>query len=190
MLTNADPSASPAVRSFVHWVSDPVAASVPRVRSRVRATLDAWRLPGDVVDALLVVVSELVGNVVRHAGGAGRMRVAVAEGGGWLRLEVADRGSGLPRLPAPRAEADPDSEGGRGLLMIHLLTIELGGELSVVARESGKSVRVRVPAPRSAAPYPEGPEGVSKGSRGHRISRDVDGRQIFDIRCSRLPAAP
>ncbi|WP_327733811.1 ATP-binding protein [Streptomyces nojiriensis] len=151
MLTIADPSAVPAVRSFVHWVSDPVAASVPQVRSRVRATLDGWRVPVEVADALLVAVSELVGNVVRHAGGAGRMRVAVAEGGGWLRLEVADRGSGLPRLPAPRAEVDPESEGGRGLLMVHLLTAELGGELSVMANGLGKAVRVRVPAPRVAS---------------------------------------
>ncbi|MFD9479675.1 MULTISPECIES: ATP-binding protein [Streptomyces] len=146
MLTIADTSADPAVRSFVHWVCDPVAASVPQVRSRVRATLDAWRVPADVVDALLLAVSELVGNVVRHAGGAGRMRVAVAEGGGWLRLEVADRGAGLPRLPAPRSEVDPESEGGRGLLMVQLLAAELGGELSVVAQEFGKAVRVRVPA--------------------------------------------
>ncbi|MEV7562654.1 ATP-binding protein [Streptomyces sp. NPDC089795] len=147
MLTIADTSAVPAVRSYVHWVADPVAASVPQVRARVRATLDGWRVPGEVVDALLLAVSELVGNVVRHAGGAGRMRVAVAAGGGWLRLEVADRGAGLPRLPAPRSEVDPESECGRGLLMVQLMTAELGGELSVVAHEFGKSVRVRVPAP-------------------------------------------
>ncbi|MFG2976574.1 ATP-binding protein [Streptomyces sp. NPDC048331] len=147
MLTIADTSAVPAVRSYVHWVADPVAASVPQVRARVRATLDGWRVPGEVVDALLLAVSELVGNVVRHAGGAGRMRVAVAAGGGWLRLEVADRGVGVPRLPAPRSEVDPESECGRGLLMVQLVTAELGGELSVVAHEFGKSVRVRVPAP-------------------------------------------
>ncbi|WP_327387256.1 ATP-binding protein [Streptomyces sp. NBC_01207] len=156
MLTIADPSAVPAARSFVHWVCDPVAASVPQVRSRVRAVLDDWRVPVDVVDVLLVVVSELVGNVVRHAGVAGRMRVAVVEGGGWLRLEVADRGSALPRLPAPRTEVDAESEGGRGLLMVQLLTTELGGELSVVAREFGKAVRVRIPVPRVAARRPEG----------------------------------
>ncbi|MCX5307903.1 MULTISPECIES: ATP-binding protein [Streptomyces] len=146
MLTIADTSAAPSVRSYVHWVADPVAASVPQVRSRVRATLDGWRVPAEVVDALLLAVSELVGNVVRHAGGgAGRMRVAVSAGGGWMRLEVADRGAGLPRLPSPRAEVDPESESGRGLLMVQLLTAELGGELSLVVHEFGKSVQVRVP---------------------------------------------
>ncbi|MFG2990302.1 ATP-binding protein [Streptomyces sp. NPDC048257] len=147
MLTTVDTSAVPAVRSFAHWVADPVAASVPQVRARVRAVLDDWRVPVEVAEALLLAVSELVGNVVRHVGvGAGRMRVALAAGGGWLRLEVADRGAGLPRLPAPRAEADPESEDGRGLLMVQLLTAELGGELSVVVHEFGKAIRVRVPA--------------------------------------------
>ncbi|MEU9085946.1 ATP-binding protein [Streptomyces sp. NPDC048357] len=145
MLTTTGSSAPPAVRSFVHWVADPVAASVPQVRARVRAALDGWRVPCGAADVLLLAVSELVGNVVRHAG-AGRMRVGVAVGGGWLRLEVADRGAGLPRLPAPRAEIDPDSEDGRGLLIVQLMTAELGGELSVMVHEFGKSIRVRIPA--------------------------------------------
>ncbi|MEU7600852.1 ATP-binding protein [Streptomyces sp. NPDC041003] len=145
MLTTTGSSALPAERSLVHWVADPVAASVPQVRARVRDALEGWRVPCGAVDVLLLAVSELVGNVVRHAG-AGRMRVGVAVGGGWLRLEVADRGAGLPRLPAPRAEIDPESEDGRGLLIVQLLTAELGGELSVVAHEFGKSVRVRIPA--------------------------------------------
>ncbi|WP_327260746.1 ATP-binding protein [Streptomyces sp. NBC_01232] len=148
MLTTADRSAGPAVRSFVHWVAEPTAESVPQVRSRVRAMLDDWRVAAEVVDALLLTVSELVGNVVLHVGaGAGRMRVALAVGGGWLRLEVADGGAGLPRLPAPRREVDPDAESGRGLLMVQLLAAELGGELSVVVGGLGKAVRVRVPVP-------------------------------------------
>ncbi|MFE7181336.1 ATP-binding protein [Streptomyces erythrochromogenes] len=134
----------PAIRRFVHWVADPDVTSVPQVRARVRATLEAWAIPLDAAGVLLLAVSELVGNVVRHAG-AGRMRVAVASGAGWLRLDVADQGAGLPRLPAPRAEADPESESGRGLLIVQLMAAELGGELSVVARDFGKSVRVRIP---------------------------------------------
>ncbi|MEU6293843.1 ATP-binding protein [Streptomyces erythrochromogenes] len=134
----------PAVRRFVHWVATPDVMSVPQVRARVRATLEAWAVPLDAADVLLLAVSELVGNVVRHAG-AGRMRVGVASGAGWLCLDVADQGVGLPRLPAPRAEVDLDSESGRGLLIVQLMAAELGGELSVVAREFGKSVRVRIP---------------------------------------------
>ncbi|MFD9078450.1 ATP-binding protein [Streptomyces erythrochromogenes] len=145
MLTTTGTSVIPVIRRFVHWVADPDVTSVPQVRARVRATLEAWSVPLDAADVLLLAVSELVGNVVRHAG-AGRMRVGVASGAGWLRLDVADQGSGLPRLPAPRAEVDPESEGGRGLLIVQLMAAELGGELSVVAHEFGKSVRVRIPA--------------------------------------------
>ncbi|WP_374772368.1 ATP-binding protein [Streptomyces sp. NBC_01310] len=150
MLTITGSSAIPVVRSFAHWVTDPGAESVPQVRARVRATLEGWRVPCEAADVLLLAVSELVGNVVRHAS-AGRMRVGMAAGGGWLRLEVADRGVGLPRLPAPRSgidpesAIDPESEDGRGLLIVQLLTVELGGELSFVAHEFGKSVRVCVP---------------------------------------------
>ncbi|MFD9453074.1 ATP-binding protein [Streptomyces sp. NPDC059985] len=129
---------------FVHWVTDPVAATVPRVRARVRAVLGEWRVSRGVAEALLLAVSELVGNVVQHAA-TGRMRVGVSRGGGWLRLEVADQGVGLPRLPSPRAEVDLESESGRGLLMVQLMAAELGGELSLAVDELGKSVRVRIP---------------------------------------------
>uniref|UniRef100_A0AAU2JJL5 ATP-binding protein n=1 Tax=Streptomyces sp. NBC_00049 TaxID=2903617 RepID=A0AAU2JJL5_9ACTN len=134
-----------AVRSFVHWVSDPVAAHVPRVRARVRAALESWQVPCGMADVLLLAVTELAGNVVRHAG-CGRMRVRLTWGGGWLRLEVADQGAALPYLPSPRAEVDGDSERGRGLLIVQLLAAELGGQLAVVADEFGKSVRVCIPS--------------------------------------------
>ncbi|MFJ3834929.1 ATP-binding protein [Streptomyces sp. NPDC054904] len=143
-----EPSGSPLLFApaggFVHWVTDPVAATVPRVRARVRVVLGEWRVSRGVAEALLLAVSELVGNVVQHAAG-GRMRVGVSRGGGWLRLEVADQGAGLPRLPSPRGEVDLESEGGRGLLMVRLMAAEFGGELSLVVDGSGKSVRVRIP---------------------------------------------
>ncbi|MFE5489611.1 ATP-binding protein [Streptomyces virginiae] len=81
----------------------PSSTSVTRVtRWSRRRTRTSRAVPLDTADVLLLALGELVGNVVRHAG-AGRMRVGVALGAGWLRLDVADRGAGLPRLPAPRA---------------------------------------------------------------------------------------
>ncbi|MEU9863633.1 ATP-binding protein [Streptomyces sp. NPDC047971] len=132
-------------RAFVRWVPEPTAATVPLVRGRVRALLEGWRIASDVADTFLLAVSELVGNVVRHAAATGRMRVAVSCGGGWLCLEVADAASALPRLPDPAAEVDRDAEGGRGLLLVQLMAAEVGGELVVIAHELGKRVRVRVP---------------------------------------------
>ncbi|MEV7520611.1 ATP-binding protein [Streptomyces sp. NPDC091371] len=134
-----------AARSFVQWVVDPVAENVPQVRARVRAILEGWCVPLGAADALLLAVSELVGNVVRHVG-VGRMRVGLSSAGGWLRLEVADQGAALPRLPSPREPMDPEAEDGRGLVIVELLTAELGGRITVTAGEFGKSVRVRIPA--------------------------------------------
>ncbi|MFF1497828.1 ATP-binding protein [Streptomyces sp. NPDC058304] len=146
------PAPAPArVRSFAHWAVEPTAVAVPLVRARVRAVLEGWRIAAEAVDVLLLAVSELAANVVRHAAAAtGRMRVAVAFGGGWLRLEVADQGARLPRLPHPAAEIAPDAESGRGLLIVQLLATEAGGELSVVADEFGTSVRVFLPVAPAA----------------------------------------
>ncbi|MEU6986742.1 ATP-binding protein [Streptomyces sp. NPDC046324] len=138
--------ASAPTRVFVHWVPEPTAATVPLIRSRVRALLDRWRITTDVADTLLLAVSELVGNVVQHAAAAtGRMSVAVSRGEGWLCLQVADGAAAPPRLPEPAAEVDPDAEGGRGLLLIQLMAAELGGDLAFLVHELGKCVRVRVP---------------------------------------------
>ncbi|MCX4631641.1 ATP-binding protein [Streptomyces sp. NBC_01443] len=150
----AAPVPAPArarVRSFAHWAVEPTAVAVPLVRARVRAVLEGWRIAAEVVDVLLLAVSELAANVVRHAAAAtGRMRVAVAFGGGWLRLEVADQGVRLPRLPHPATEIAPDAESGRGLLIVQLLATEAGGQLSVVADEFGTSVRVCLPVAPTA----------------------------------------
>lgn len=140
-----DASAARA-RGFGHWAAEPTAATVPLIRSRVRSVLDGWEISAEIVDVLLLAVSELVGNVVLHAADAGRLRVGVSLRGGWLQLEVADGASSLPRLPHPRGEVDADAEDGRGLLIVHLMATEAGGQLSVQADEFGKSVRVRLPA--------------------------------------------
>lgn len=144
----ADPAAAtgPRPRGFDHWAAEPTAATVPLIRSRVRSVLDGWEIAAEIADVLLLAVSELVGNVVLHAADAGRLRVGISLRGGWLQLEVTDGASSLPRLPHPRAEVDPDAEDGRGLLIVHLMATEAGGQLSFKAAEFGKSVRVRVPA--------------------------------------------
>ncbi|WP_407840968.1 ATP-binding protein [Streptomyces sp. DSM 116496] len=133
-------------RGFGRWAAEPTAATVPLIRSRVRSVLEGWEIAAEIADALLLAVSELVGNVVLHAAGAGRLRVEVSLRGGWLQLEVADGASPPPRLPHPRDEVDQEAESGRGLLIVHLMATEAGGRLSVQADEFGKSVRVRVPA--------------------------------------------
>jgi len=79
------------------------------------------------VERAQLVVSELVSNSLRHAGGpAGRIVVVrVALQGGLCRVEVED--AGCDGHIAPR-EPDPKSGGGLGLNIVHTLSERWGVE--------------------------------------------------------------
>ncbi|MFJ9216554.1 sugar phosphate nucleotidyltransferase [Streptomyces sp. NPDC102383] len=83
-----------------------------------------------VVDAIRVVVSELVTNAVRHAAG-NEIDVIVIIGGGVVRLEVGDASDVAPR-PCTQ---DTGQEGGRGLFLIKALAARSG---VTVLSEGGK----------------------------------------------------
>lgn len=74
----------------------------------------------DVTHDLLLVVSELVTNAVRH--GAPPVRLEVLADEDVVRIAVVD---GEPGLPAPR-DADRDAESGRGMALVDLLSDEHG----------------------------------------------------------------
>jgi anti-sigma regulatory factor (Ser/Thr protein kinase) len=96
-------------------------ASAAAVRRALVAELHARGVPDDVVDDAVLVMSELVGNAVRHGdplpGGDVRASWWVAAGA--VHLEVCDGGPGLDEaLPT----AVPcGAEGGRGLPIIDML---------------------------------------------------------------------
>ncbi|GGP89741.1 ATP-binding protein [Streptomyces melanogenes] len=134
----------------VRWAVRPTAAAVPAVRASVRTVLDGWCVASDRGEVLLLTVSELVTNAVRHAGAVtGRLYATLTLGGGWLRFEVAD---GDPALPCVDrgfdvdVEVDAEAEGGRGLMIVGLLAGEAGGGLVAFRAGTGKVVGVRVPA--------------------------------------------
>ncbi|MET9697840.1 ATP-binding protein [Streptomyces sp. NPDC006529] len=143
--TPAPTLATARPRAFVRWTAEPGAATVPLIRSRVRAVLDDWRVTADLADVLLLAVSELAGNVVLHAYAPRRMRVAVILREGWLHLEVADESRTPPRPLLPRPPVDPNAESGRGLLIVELMAAEAGGELTCGGGEFGHHFAVRVP---------------------------------------------
>jgi anti-sigma regulatory factor (Ser/Thr protein kinase)/anti-anti-sigma regulatory factor len=95
-------------------------ASAVVARQAVRDACAAWQLRPLVDDAELVV-TELVSNAVRHAGGD--MDLVIALRGGYLWLSVRDGSAELPCRVMP----DPETgEGGRGLILLDAVAADWG----------------------------------------------------------------
>ncbi|SOD61771.1 Histidine kinase-like ATPase domain-containing protein [Streptomyces zhaozhouensis] len=107
-------------------------ADVARARDLTRAFCDGLDLPRDAEDALLLVVSELVTNALRHGGGSYVLRLTATPEA--MVVEVDD---GESRPPRPR-EPDVLRGGGFGW---HLVTSLATGGVSVLPRGDGKTVR-------------------------------------------------
>ena len=105
-------------------------AQSPRHARRVVRELLEGSAPPEVIDAVLLAVSELVTNAVEHAGTALQLRAGVA--GGRVRVEVVDGSGDLPRRRQPSA----DSLGGRGLLLVE----EVADSWGVDTSADGKAV--------------------------------------------------
>ncbi len=109
----------------MHLNATPDAAG--RVRAAVTEALDR-SLPREVVENILMVATELVSNSVMHAGLAPGDQIAFRlRSERRIRVEVEDAGRGFaggePRIVDPGR--DP---GGRGLLIVGLLSEEWGVE--------------------------------------------------------------
>ncbi|AVH60968.1 MULTISPECIES: ATP-binding protein [Streptomyces] len=114
-------------------------ASVPQARHAVRDLLARQGVPvsDDLVQGLLLIVSELVTNAVRHAVLLSPMlAVEVAVGAEWVRVSVEDN---HPYRPTA-LEADHGQTGGRGLLLVREVTRESGGVCDVEHTASGGKV--------------------------------------------------
>ncbi|MFY1704188.1 ATP-binding protein [Micromonospora sp. WMMA1923] len=90
----------------------PVVGAARQARALIGASCQRWELP-ELVEPGCIAVTELVNNVVAHAGTT--MTVRLAPQVGALRLAVRDRSR---RLPSYAGLAPPTSTGGRGLLLI------------------------------------------------------------------------
>ncbi|MEF9881295.1 ATP-binding protein [Streptomyces sp. P9-A4] len=142
-------------------------AVVARCRDFCRDALTDWDWPGSApsagltdgerqlaVEDVLLLVSEAVTNACLHAGGPTELVIRLApaqpgtpEGAAGVRIEVSDRGAGIPRL---RPRGAPGQPGGNGLIVIDRLSHAWG----VVRREGGKSVWMEIAAPVPAGGDP------------------------------------
>ncbi|MGC5285288.1 STAS domain-containing protein [Micromonospora sp. DT231] len=114
---------------------EPVAGACRRARDLVTDACARWNLP-DASGPAALVLSELVGNVVRHAGTP--MQVTVTLRRPYLHLAVVDGSSAQARAGG----TDLHAEGGRGLLLVRELTQRWGS----VPAGPGKAVWAMLPA--------------------------------------------
>jgi anti-sigma regulatory factor (Ser/Thr protein kinase) len=98
----------------------PVPESAAEARDFVASTLRTWECGDVVVDDARVVVTELVSNVVRHAGTTVDVDVDLLDG--CLRVGVTDRADGTVAMQ----QADDRSEDGRGLRLVDELAQQWG----------------------------------------------------------------
>lgn len=127
---------------------DPGSAAV--VRAQVVRDLRARGVDEGTVDDAAVVVSELVGNAVRHGRplADGTLRVGWQVGPRMLHVEVQDGGEGPPEHVPARGEL---ATGGRGFVLLDALARSWGtrpaeGGTSVWAELPLVPVPARVPA--------------------------------------------
>jgi CheY-like chemotaxis protein len=95
--------------------------SAREARAFTNSTLAGWGV-GDIVDDILLVVTELVNNAVTHALTECELRLSVSPLS--LRIEVIDGGGGTPDPLPPSATRNH----GRGLHLIDALTAAWGFE--------------------------------------------------------------
>ena len=80
-------------------------------------------VPPDRLDSLVLILSEIVTNAVRHGGSAGDVVVAATPKDEFLCVQVTDGGVGF--VPNPGAMAS-DGNGGFGLFLVERLTRRWG----------------------------------------------------------------
>ncbi|MER7758475.1 ATP-binding protein [Streptomyces sp. NPDC097619] len=129
----------PVYQGVWRFTAPAVEESVPQARRAVRDLLHRQGVPADpdTLYSLLLIVSELVTNSVRHAALLSpEVAVEVAVGPRWVRVAVEDDHPYRPKA----LEADFGQTGGRGLLLVREITAEAGGTCDVEHTAGGGKV--------------------------------------------------
>ena len=110
----------------------PAGQAAGMARRGTRETLALWD-SSHLAETAILLVSELVGNAVRHAStGRLALELRLEITGTWLRIEVLDAD---PRPPQPRTPAELD-ESGFGFVLVEALADKWG----VCTTSTGKAV--------------------------------------------------
>ncbi|MGW6898805.1 SpoIIE family protein phosphatase [Streptomyces sp. NPDC054919] len=115
-----------ASKDIASWPLPDDAIAASQARRHIRSQLAQWGLD-ELVMTTELLVSELVGNVVRHAEGPVRLRLLRSE---TLICEVYDGSQATPRI---RRAAETD-EGGRGLQLVATLSHRWGARYTATGK--------------------------------------------------------
>ncbi|WP_314174484.1 ATP-binding protein [Streptomyces winkii] len=132
-----------------------VDSSVPQLRHTVRDLVRRQgAVPDETLQNLLLILSELATNAVRHAALLSpEIGVEVRLHGGWLRIAVEDSHPYRPKALVNH----PDQEhiGGRGLLLVKMITSEAGGMCDIEQTGTGgKVIWAALPVPVAGGALP------------------------------------
>jgi len=121
---HAQPAPAGAAPEDIEWRLPRHARSVGRARTLLREQATSWKLPDDVTETAVLLLSELMTNAYRHAKvSPGReIRARFTLDDDRVRVGVTDAND---TLPAPR-NASPDDESGRGLALVATLADNWG----------------------------------------------------------------
>lgn len=120
----------------VRLPSRPESAAAAR-RLTQAVMLRHWGLSAQLAEHAVLLVSELVGNAVRHTG-ARHFGLRMVRRRGWVRVEVRDPSRGLPCL-LPVRETDIN---GRGLFLVDKLSDRWGVDLLARGKTTWFEMRV------------------------------------------------
>lgn len=122
---------------------------------------------------LVQALGNLVGNGLEHGGG--RVDVALRESGGKVRLEVSDKGPGLPASVATLTGRARGGRGrrGRGLAIASDIARRHSGQLVAAPSSRGARLALELPALGRANDHHPGPGGPRLANRAPGLRRLV-----------------
>ncbi|WP_161165014.1 SpoIIE family protein phosphatase [Streptomyces sp. SID5910] len=103
------------------WTVWRLPEAVRHARRFTNRTLRSWGVPASDIDAVLLVVSELVTNALVHTDGKVRLDLTLV--GSRLRVAVADAS---PRTPVKPTSIGWEATGGRGILLVEAVSTTWG----------------------------------------------------------------
>lgn len=123
-------------RSWELWLK-PCPTSAGEARRGARETATRWGVPDDATDTVVLIVSELVTNAIRHCDKRHLVLLCLLDDGETVTVEVSDPNARMPRPVV----ASQTAESGRGLFLVRAAAAELGAR---PRRPVGKTVWARV----------------------------------------------